>query len=186
VTEKQKLEEKKAEYANKKPSYTFYGNEEFKIENETPEIQKQIIVYCEKANMPSAHEDQFYKLVWVDKLVSSIENIFYTKAFRYLGYRGCITFDNLESYKEYLESAHSKMNIITLTGGPITDSVVKLTYGLNLKQKKVQKIIVFTTKASENFSLPYLDTRKEEIDGLVYSVVLTMKKLLDDFNIIAD
>jgi len=52
------------------PSYSFYGNDEFKIENETPEIQKQIIIYCEKAKMPHAHEDQFYKLVWVDKLVN--------------------------------------------------------------------------------------------------------------------
>jgi len=78
------------------------------------------------------------------------------------------------------------MNIIVFTGGLITDSVVKLTYELNLKQKKVKNIIVFTTKTSENLSLPYLSTRKEEIDGLVYSVKTLFKTILYDFNKIVD
>ena len=74
------------------------------------------------------------------------------------------------------------MNIIVFTGGPITDNVVTTTHALNQKQKKVQNIIVFTKKESEHHSLPYLSKRKEEIDGLVYSVVKQFKKLLEDFN----
>jgi hypothetical protein len=78
------------------------------------------------------------------------------------------------------------MNIIVITGGPMTDDVVKLTYELNLKQKKVKNIIIFTTKESENYSLPYLYKWKEEIDGLVYSVNTRFKSLLDDTNKIED
>ena len=78
------------------------------------------------------------------------------------------------------------MNIIVFTGGAITDNVVKTTHELNKKQKKVQNIIVFTTEGSKKWSAPYLTTKKEEIDGLVYSVVTQFKKLLDDFNQIVD
>ena len=78
------------------------------------------------------------------------------------------------------------MNIIVFTAGPMTDNVIKLTYEQNLTQQKVQNIIVLTTNPSKKFSLPYLSTRKEEIDGLVYSVVTEIKTLLDDINQIVD
>jgi hypothetical protein len=56
--------------------------------------------------MPRARENQFYKLVWIEKKVNNDENILYWKSVRYLGYKGC-TFESLEKYKEYLESEDS-------------------------------------------------------------------------------
>ena len=102
-------------------------------------MKKEILAFCEseKNKPPRASEDQFYQFVWVDKRVNEKENQLHCKSFQYLGYVGFITFESVKRYQEYLESEHSKMNIIVFTGGPITDEVIHLTFKSNLQQKKV-------------------------------------------------
>ena len=57
---------------------------------------------------------------------------------------------------------------------------------MNLKQKKVQKIIVFTGEASKKFSEKWMNEKAHEIDDLVYNIVTNFRTLLETFNELVD
>ena len=86
-----------------------------------------------------------------------------------------MAFENLENYRQYLDSDNSGTNIIVFASGTSIDKVVEMTHDQNLTKKKVQKVLLFTLEENKHLCEPYLNERKDEIDGLVSAVETNFK-----------
>ena len=100
----------------------------------------------------------------------------------YLKYRGFIAFENLDNYRQYLESDDSGTNIIVFASGNSIEKVVEVTHDLNLTKNKVQKVLLFASEENKHLCESYLNERKEEIDGLVAAVETNFKQVLVKYN----
>ena len=117
---------------------------------------------------------EYYKVIWVDSEIKSLENQIYHKMFQELGYTGFQGIESVDKFTKFLDDDLVKDNVLVITSGTLAKVMIPLITAQ--LRKKVQRIIIFCR------SLDYHFKWKESHPKLVLAVTNNFALLTKEFN----